>query len=117
MNAPKDKDIQESFKKIIDQASKLQDTMKDAQQKLKEITVVGEALAGAVKIHMQGDHKVPKVEFDDSFLDEDIETMEEAVQAAINGAVDQIEAAAKKAMMAMSANFGLSGFQLPDDDK
>lgn len=81
--------------KIKDAQAKI----KEAQSKLVHLTAEGESGAGLVKVIVNGDRKVLKIEMDESLLTPaDKEMLSDLVVAATNIAMDAIEIKIKEAM-------------------
>ena len=80
--------------------------VKEAQAKIKEVqsrlvllTAEGEAGAGMVKVYVNGDRKVLKIEMDESLLTpKDKEMLSDLVVAATNKALEAIEVKIKAEM-------------------
>ena len=99
---------------IMQQAKKMQEQFKDAQEKLKNVKVLGESGGGLVKISMTGRHDVSSVLLDSSLLAEDKEIIEDLIAAAVNDAVRKLEAKNKVALGGMAGNFKMpSDFKFP----
>ncbi len=79
---------------------KMQKEMMDAQKKLEETVFTGTAGGGMVSVSMTGSHNVTEVKIDkDSFESkDDIDMIEDAVKAAFNDCIKQIEQATQQAM-------------------
>ena len=56
------------FSEIMKQASKIQDQMKSAKEELKNIETEGTSGGGLVKVTINGDHELKKIEIDPSIL-------------------------------------------------
>ncbi len=76
---------------LMKNAGKIQDIMKEAQEKLAKIEVVGEAGAGAVKIRMNAQNYAKDVFIDDEILKEEKIILQDLIAAAINDATQKIE--------------------------
>ena len=99
---------------IMQQAKKMQEQFKDAQEELKNVKVLGESGGGLVKISMTGRHDVSSVLLDRSLLTEDKEIIEDLIAAAVNDAVRKLEAKNKEALGGMAGNFKMpSDFKFP----
>lgn len=81
---------------------------RELQKKLKEINVTGES--GAVKITMNGEQKVQRVEIEKDLVDtERIDRLERDVHAALEGAISKSQKIAAEMMRDMGG-LGLPGF-------
>ncbi|CAL1240958.1 YbaB/EbfC family nucleoid-associated protein [Candidatus Methylocalor cossyra] len=99
---------------LMQQAQKMQETLKKAQDELAELQVQGESGGGLVKIVMTGRKVVVKVSLDDSLLKEDRDMLEDLVAAAINDAVNKVNALKQEKMASLTGGFELPpGFKLP----
>ena len=99
---------------IMQQAQKMQDDLKKAQEELALMQVQGESGGGLVTIVMTGKREARKVTIDDSLLGEDKDMLEDLVAAAINDAVNKVAKMKKEKMSDITAGIPLPpGFQLP----
>lgn len=98
-----------NMNKIMQQAQQVQKNIQEAQAKIAQMLVSGEAGAGLVKVVMNGQHFAKSCSIDDSVLKEDKETMEDLVVAAINDAVTKIETKSRELMMSL-----MGGLNLPE---
>ncbi|ORM38732.1 nucleoid-associated protein [Francisella endosymbiont of Ornithodoros moubata] len=77
--------------KLMQQAQKMQEQMKKAQQERENMQVIGESGAGLVTVIMTGKYDVKYVSIDNSLMSEDKEILEDLVAAAVNSAVKKVE--------------------------
>ena len=100
--------------KIMQQAQAMQGKMKEAQEELAKMEVTGESGAGLVKVTMTGKHEVKNVVNDPSVFEEDREFAEDLVAAAINDAVQRVDATSKEKMSELTGGLDLPpGMNLP----
>lgn len=85
---------------LMKNAGKIQEMMKEAQEKLAKLEVIGEAGAGAVKITMNAQGYAKSVFIDDDILKEEKTIVQELVAAAINDAAQKIEKEREKMVSA-----------------
>ncbi|MBN3584285.1 YbaB/EbfC family nucleoid-associated protein [Algoriphagus aestuarii] len=84
---------------MMGKVKEAQAKIKEAQAKLVHLTAEGESGAGLVKVTVNGDRKVLKVEMDESLLTPaDKEMLSDLVVAATNIAMEAIDAKIKSAM-------------------
>jgi DNA-binding YbaB/EbfC family protein len=77
---------------MLGKVKDFQAKMKDAQESLGQITQQGEAGAGLVKVIINGNKKLVKVDIDPDLIKvEDKEMLQDLVLAATNKAMDAIE--------------------------
>jgi len=99
---------------IMQQAQKMQDDVKKAQDELAAMQTVGESGGGLVSIIMTGKREVRKVTIDDSLLGDDKDMLEDLVAAAINDAVHKVSKMKQEKMSEVTAGMPLPpGFQMP----
>lgn len=92
---------------IMQQAQKVQDNIKRAQEEIARIEITGESGAGMVKVTLDGRHQARKVEIKQEALGEDKEFLEDLVAAAINDAVQKLDAVTKEKMAAVTGGMSL----------
>jgi DNA-binding YbaB/EbfC family protein len=99
---------------MMQQAQRMQDNLKRAQEELAQIEVEGQSGAGLVKVTMTCRHDVKRVSIDPSLLAEDRDMLEDLVAAAVNDAVRRVETTTQEKMSGLTAGLPLPpGFKLP----
>jgi DNA-binding YbaB/EbfC family protein len=99
---------------IMQQAQKMQEDFKAAQEELSQMQVLGESGGGLVTILMTGKREARKVTIDASLFADDKDMLEDLVAAAINDAVNKVAKMKKEKMTTITAGLPLPpGFQLP----
>jgi nucleoid-associated protein EbfC len=99
---------------IMQQAQKMQEELKKAQQELEMMQVTGESGGGLVSIVMTGKREARKVTIDPSLVGEDKDMLEDMVAAAINDAVNKVGKMKKERMSEITAGLPIPpGFQMP----
>ncbi|MDD9894688.1 MAG: YbaB/EbfC family nucleoid-associated protein [Gammaproteobacteria bacterium] len=99
---------------IMKQARLMQEQFQKAQEELANLIVSGESGAGLVKVDMNGQHDVVKVQLNDSLLAEEKEVIEDLFAAAVNDAVRKLEDKKKESLGGMAGNFNMpEGFKFP----
>jgi len=97
---------------LMQQAQKVQENLKKAQEELAGLEVTGEAGGGLVKVRMNGRHEVARVRIDPEVA-EDREMIEDLVAAAINDAVQRIAEATRERMSGLTGGLPMPpGFNL-----
>lgn len=100
--------------KLMQQAQKMQEQMQQAQEEIAGMEVEGAAGGGMVKVTMSGRHEVRRVTIDDSLMGDDREMLEDLVAAAINDAVQKVDAETKERFSGMASGMNLpEGFKMP----
>jgi hypothetical protein len=92
---------------LMKQAQQMQENMKRVQEELALIDVEGQAGAGLVKVTMSCKHQVKKVSIDQSLVSEDKDMLEDLVMAAINDAVQKVEATVQAKMAGFTQGLNL----------
>ena len=103
-------DLGGNLNKLLEEAQKMQDKMKAAQEELTLLSVEGKAGGGMVKVTMNGRHDVSKVTIAPSLLDEEVEILQDLIAAAVNDAVRQVEKVSKEKINQLTA-----GLNIPTD--
>ncbi len=99
---------------IMQQAQKMQEDLKKAQEELELMQVIGESGGGLVKVVMTGKREARKVSIDPSLVNEDKDMLEDLVAAAINDAVNKVGKMKKEKMAEITAGLPIPpGFQMP----
>lgn len=99
---------------IMQQAQKMQENIRKAQEEIAAMQVVGESGGGLVTIVMTGKREARKVSIDASLVGEDKDMLEDLVAAAINDAVNKVAKMKKDKMAEITAGLPLPpGFQMP----
>ncbi len=99
---------------LMQQAQRMQENLKRAQEELAKLEVIGQSGGGMVSVTMNGRHEVRRVAIDRKLFADDPEMAEDLVTAAINDAVNKIAAASQAQMSDVAGGMNLPpGFQLP----
>ncbi|MGK7294306.1 MAG: YbaB/EbfC family nucleoid-associated protein [Candidatus Wenzhouxiangella sp. M2_3B_020] len=98
---------------LMQQAQKMQEDLKQAQQELAELEVTGQSGGGMVEVTLNGRHEVRGVRIDSSAGD-DLEMLEDLVAAAFNDAVNKVQEASREKMSGLTGGMPMPpGFTLP----
>jgi len=99
---------------LMQQAQRMQENLKRAQDELAKLEVTGQSGGGVVSVVMNGRHEVRRVNIDRKLFADDPEMAEDLVAAAINDAVNKIAAASQAQMSDVAGGMNLPpGFKLP----
>jgi len=102
------------FKDLLSQAKKMQDKMKETQEKLKKIEVEGLSGGNAVKVIMNGDGELKKISFGDDLFKEPKEIIEDLIVAAHNDAKSKLKKKTSEEISKVTGGIDLPpGFKLP----
>ncbi len=98
---------------LMQQAQKMQEGLKKAQEEMASQEVTGEAGGGLVKVIMNGRHEVRRVTIDPDVAD-DREMIEDLVAAAVNDAVNRVQEMMQEKMSGLTGGMPMPpGFTLP----
>ena len=84
------------FSKMLKQAQEMQQKMMEAKDGLKNVIAEGVSGGGAVKIQMNGNFEVVKIDISDEILKEQKAVIEDLLVAAANSAKKQLKLKHKK---------------------
>ena len=101
------------FSKILDKAKELEAKMKESQQKIKEIRVVGVSGSNSVKITLDGNGEMQTIELSDEILKEDKTIIEDLIVAAHNSAKSQLKLKTSEEISKATGGLGIPGFKWP----
>lgn len=99
---------------LMQQAQRMQEEMKRAQEEIAKLEVTGSAGGGLVTVVMSGAHEVRRVQIDRKLFADDPEMAEDLVAAAINDAVNKVSDASKNKLGGVTSGLQLPpGFKMP----
>ena len=79
------------FTKILDKAKELEAKMKESQEKIKEIKAEGVSGSNSVRITLDGEGEMQKIELSEEIIKEDKTIIEDLIVAAHNSAKSQLK--------------------------
>ena len=102
------------FNKMLKQAQEMQQKMMEAKDGLKNVIAEGVSGGGAVKIQMNGNFEVVKIDISDEILKEDKAVIEDLIVAATNNAKKEVEGKTQEEMSKLTGDLKLPpGIKLP----
>jgi len=101
------------FTKIMDKAKELEAKMRESQENIKKIRVEGISGANAVKVILDGDGNIQKIEISDEILKEDKSILEDLIVAAHNNAKSKLKSKTSEEISKATGGFGIPGFKWP----
>ena len=101
------------FSKILDKAKELEIKMKESQEKIKKIKAEGVSGSNSVKVILDGDGDMQKIEISDDILKEDKSIIEDLIVAAHNNAKVKLKTKTKEEISKAAGGFGIPGFKWP----
>ena len=101
------------FKRILDKAKELEKKMKESQEKIKEIKAEGISGSNSIKITLDGEGEMQKIQVSDEVLKEEKSIIEDLIVAAHNNAKVQLQTKTKEEISKATGGFGIPGFKWP----
>ena len=101
------------FTKILDKAKELEAKMKESQDNIKKIRVEGVSGSNSVKVILDGEGEMQKIEISNDLLKEERSIIEDLIVAAHNNAKSQIKAKAAEEISKTAGGLGIPGFKWP----
>ena len=101
------------FSKILDKAKELEAKMKESQENIKKIRVQGVSGSNSVKIILDGDGEMQKIEISDDIFREKKSIIEDLIVAAHNNAKLQLKSKTSEEISKATGGFGIPGFKWP----
>ena len=101
------------FSKILDQAKELEKKMKDSQEKIKKIRAEGTSGSNSIKVILDGEGEMQKIEISSDILKEDKVVIEDLILAAHNNAKSQLKTKTNEEISKATGGFGIPGFKWP----
>ena len=101
------------FSKILDKAKELETKMKESQENIKKIRVEGISGSNSVKIILDGEGEVQKIEMSDEILKEDKSIIEDLIVAAFSNAKNKLKTKTKEEISKATGGLGIPGFKWP----
>jgi len=101
------------FKKILDKAKKLEEQMKESQEKIKNIKVEGISGANSVKVTLNGDGEMIQIEISPETMKEEKSILEDLIIAAHNNAKVQLKSKTTEEISKATGGLGIPGFKWP----
>ena len=101
------------FKKILDKAKEIEAKMRESQEKIKNIQVVGVSGSNSVKVILDGEGDMQKIEISNEILKEEKSIVEDLIVAAHNNAKSQLKTKTSEEISKATGGLGIPGFTWP----
>ena len=101
------------FTKIMDKAKELEAKMKESQENIKKIRVEGLSGGNSVKVILDGEGNMQKIEISDEILKEEKSIVEDLIIAAHNKAKNELKNKTNEEIAKATGGFGIPGFKWP----
>tara|TARA_B100001250_G_C19281301_1_gene563403 strand:+ start:242 stop:559 length:318 start_codon:yes stop_codon:yes gene_type:complete len=103
----------EDLNKILDKAKELENKIKESQEKIKKIEAEGISGSNSVKITLNGEGDIKKIELSQEVLKEEKTIIEDLIRAAHNNAKSKLKEKTTEEISKATNNFGIPGFKWP----
>ena len=101
------------FTKILDKAKEIEAKMKESQEKIKNIKIEGVSGSNSVKVTLNGDGEMIKINISTDIIKEDKSIIEDLVVAAHNNAKEKLKLKTTEEISKATGGFGIPGFKWP----
>ena len=101
------------FSKIIEKAKELESKMKERQEKIKNIRVEGISGSNSIKVILDGEGEMQKIEISNEILKEEKSIIEDLIVAAHNNAKAQLKSKTTEEISKATGGLGIPGFKWP----
>ena len=101
------------FTKILDKAKEIEAKMKESQEKIKSIKIEGVSGSNSVKVTLNGDGEMIKIDISSDIIKEDKSIIEDLVVAAHNNAKEKLKLKTTEEISKATGGFGITGFKWP----
>ena len=101
------------FNRILDKAKELEKKMKESQEKIKEIKAEGISGSNSIKITLDGEGEMQKIQISDEILKEEKSIVEDLIVAAHNNAKTQLKTKTTEEISKATGGLGIPGFKWP----
>ena len=101
------------FSKILDKAKELETKMKESQEKIKNIRVEGISGSNSVKVTLDGEGEMEKIEISNEIFKEEKSIVEDLIIAAHHNAKTQLKSKTTEEISKATGGLGIPGFKWP----
>ena len=101
------------FNKILDKAKELELKMRESKENIKKIRVEGISGTNSVKVILDGEGEMQKVEISDEIMKEEKSVIEDLIVAAHNNAKAKLKAKTTEEISKVTGGLGIPGFKWP----
>mgnify|MGYP001132870553 CR=1 FL=1 len=101
------------FSKILDKAKELEAKVKESQENIKKIKAEGISGSNSVKIILDGEGEMQKIEISNETIKENKTVIEDLIVAAHNNAKINLKTKTKEEITKATGGLGIPGFKWP----
>ena len=101
------------FNKILEKAREVEAKMKESQEKIKQIEVIGISGGDSVKVALNGEGEMINLHLSDKVMKEDKGIIVDLIKAAHSNAKSQLKSKTSEEISKATGGFGIPGFKWP----
>ena len=101
------------FSKILEKAKEVEAKMKESQEKIKQIEVIGVSGGDSIKVTLNGEGEMINLDFTDEILKEDKGILIDLIRAAHSNAKNQLKSKTADEISKATGGLGIPGFKWP----
>tara|TARA_B100001250_G_scaffold232281_1_gene199432 strand:+ start:139 stop:459 length:321 start_codon:yes stop_codon:yes gene_type:complete len=102
------------FSKILEKAKEVEAKMKESQEKIKQIEVIGVSGGDAVKLTLNGEGEMINLDLSDEVMNEDKGIVVDLIRAAHSNAKNQLKSKTSEEISKVAGGgLGIPGFKWP----
>ena len=101
------------FSKILEKAKEVEARMKESQEKIKQIEVIGVSGGDAVKVTLNGEGDMINLDLSDEVIKEEKGIIIDLIRAAHTNAKNQLKIKTSDEISKATGGFGIPGFKWP----
>ncbi|MDC3061005.1 YbaB/EbfC family nucleoid-associated protein [Candidatus Pelagibacter sp.] len=101
------------FSKILEKAKELEKKMKESQEAIKKIEVVGNSGGDLITVKLNGEGEMVSITISEKLLTEEKTIIEDLIKAAHNNAKSSLKSKTNEEISKSAGNFGIPGFKWP----
>jgi len=101
------------FNKILEKAREVEAKMKESQEKIKQIEVVGISGGESVKVTLNGEGEMINLDLSDEIIKEEKGIIVDLIRAAHSNAKSQLKSKTSDEISKAAGGFGIPGFKWP----
>jgi len=101
------------FSKILEKAKEVEAKMKESQEKIRKIQVIGVSGGEAVKVTLNGEGEMINLDLSDKIIKEEKGIITDLIRAAHSNAKNQLKSKTSDEISKAAGGFGIPGFKWP----
>ena len=101
------------FSKILEKAKEVEAKMKESQEKIKKIEVIGVSGGEAVKVTLNGEGEMVNLDISDEAIKEEKGIIVDLIRAAHANAKNELKSKTSDEISKATGGFGIPGFKWP----